>query len=349
MMNSGSCLLSGAADSVSHSVTAASLPHSRLSSSSSSSSSTAGGLTALQAIGTASPVVFHTFSAQFASAVSTACFYPFDVLKTRFMSQDGTAVRQHNGMTYRSLTSSFRTIYREEGIRTLFRGLPVALSGAITAWGMYMCCYRFLCNATETTSYVGRSGVSVLASMASTLTACPIFLIKSRMQLEESRAAHHHYRTFRSGLRHIISTEGMRALWRGGTLNLWLVFPYCFNIPTYDFFKSQILRYRGRQLDSNTTSPTLSLVDVAVCSGMTKVFLLMLSHPVMMLRVRIQDQRSTAGEIQYRGVIQSIRTVLRTQGPRGMYRGFFPSLIHTLPRSVLHYCVYEYTLGYLIS
>eukprot|EP00796_Vickermania_ingenoplastis_P013307 gene13307-9144_t len=285
----------------------------------------------LRAIGISSPVAPHTLSAQLASGLSTACFYPFDVLKTRFMSQDGTVARQHNGMTYHSMRQSLLTIYREEGPRTLFRGLPVALCGAMTAWGLYMACYRFLCNATETTSYLGRSGVSMLASMISTLVSCPIFLIKSRMQLEEATGKHRHYNSFRSGLRHTITTGGVRSLWRGGTLHLWLVFPYCFNIPTYDFLKAQVLRYRGKEVGSEHYA--MSLPEVALCSAATKVVVLLLSHPMIMVRVRLQDQRSLSGPIQYARVSQSVATILRTQGVLGMYRGFFTALAHTMPRS----------------
>lgn len=296
---------------------------------------------ALVAIGKNAPVAIHTFSSQFASALSTVVFYPFDVLKTRFMSQDGTVWRQHNGRTYHSIPRSLRAIAREEGVRTMFRGCTVAVCGSVSAWGLYMFFYRELCNATEVSSLLGRSGLSMTASLASSLFSSPIFLIKSRMQLEEATRSSH-YSTFWGALRHTVATGGVRSLWRGVTLQLLLVFPNALAIPIYDYFKSMLLRYRW----SHHEKPRdLSVAEVCVCSTTTKVLLLTVSHPLVMMKVRLQDQRSRVGQIQYRSVGQTLLTILKTQGVKGMYRGYSTSLIHSLPRSLVHYVVYEKTLN----
>ncbi|KAK7199715.1 mitochondrial carrier protein [Novymonas esmeraldas] len=298
--------------------------------------------TSLRAIGRHAPVTIHTASSQLASATSTCVFYPFDMLKTRFMSQDGTAMRQHNGCVYSTIRGSLRVIYREEGLRTLFRGCPVAVAGSVVAWGVYMFLYRQLCNWTEFTSYMGRSSVSVLSSAASSCVACPIFLIKSRMQLEEAHRSAH-YRTFWAGVRHTVQTSGVRSLWRGLSLQMFLIFPNALAIPTYDTLKQLVLRYRWRHAETTE----LNLLEIGACSTLTKVWILILSHPLIMMKVRMQDERATVGRYQYRSVAQSISNVLKTQGPRGMYRGFSTALVHSLPRSLLHYCIYEKTLSLL--
>ncbi|KAL7699990.1 mitochondrial carrier protein [Lotmaria passim] len=298
----------------------------------------------LQAIGRQAPVGIHTISSQLASAGSTFVFYPIDVLKTRFMAQDGTAVRQHNGQVYKSIPRSMYVIYKEEGIRTLFRGCPVAVLGSIVAWGVYMFVYRELCNLTEYTSYLGRSSVSVVSSFVSSCIACPIFLIKSRMQLEESHRTNH-YRSFWRGLRYTVSTTGVRSLWRGLTLQLSLTFPNSLAIPTYDALKRLVLRYRWHHAETTE----LNLFEIGVCSTLTKIWILILSHPLIMMKVRMQDERAAIGPVQYRTVPQSISNVLKTQGPRGMYRGFTTALVHSLPRSLLHYFIYEKTLSALCN
>lgn len=347
-----------------------------------------------------SPVVAHTLSVQFASAFSTAAFYPFDVVKTRFMSQDGTATRRHNGITYRSMRESFASMHRAEGLRSLFKGLPVTLVGAVTAWGTYMYMYRSLCNWAESTSFLGRSALSFFASSISSLFTSPIFLIKSRMQLEETLSHSSSlsgvsggttvledprvYRTFRSGFKHILKTDGVSGLWKGLSLQLMLIFPYFMAYPTYDFFKSILLRYHlhyslvlsspeersmesesapfpfsllsrvytSHRVASTPVDPhdySLNLLEIACCSGLTKVVLQIFSHPLIVLRVRIQDQRSMEGAIHYRRVFQSMRTIIRHQGFFGMYRGFAVSLAHILPRGVMQYTLYELMLKYLTS
>ncbi|XQJ29645.1 mitochondrial carrier protein, putative [Leishmania guyanensis] len=298
--------------------------------------------TSLSAIGRQAPVAIHTVSSQLASATSTCVFYPFDMLKTRFMAQDGTALRQHNGRVYSSMNSSLALIYREEGLRTLFRGCPVAVAGSVVAWGVYMYLYRQLCNLTEYTSYVGRLGVSVLSSSISSCVTCPIFLVKSRMQLEEANSSSH-YPSFWRGMRYTVQTTGVRSLWRGLSLQLFLIFPNALGIPTYDTLKRFVLRQRWRQAEV----AELNLFEIGVCSALTKVWILILSHPLVMMKVRMQDERATLGTYQYRSIAQSTSNVLRTQGLRGMYRGFCPALVHSLPRSLLHYYIYEKTLSLL--
>ena len=75
--------------------------------------------------------IHHTVASQTAGFVSTFAFYPLDVLKMRFMSQDGTKERQHNNSTYSSIVRSTRTIYQEEGLRALYRGVHVAILGSV--------------------------------------------------------------------------------------------------------------------------------------------------------------------------------------------------------------------------
>lgn len=297
----------------------------------------------LAAIGRKAPVALHTFSSQLASATSTFVFYPFDVLKTRFMSQDGTALRQHNGGMYRSIPRSLKLIYNEEGLRTLFRGCPVAVFGAFASWGIYMSLYRFLCNVTECTTYSSRSGISMVASMVSSCLVCPIFLVKSRMQLEEAHRSSN-YRTFWSGVRYTAMTSGVRSLWRGLPLQLLLIFPNALSLPTYDALKTLVLRYRW----DHHASTELSLVEVCLCSTITKVGILLLSHPLIMMKVRMQDERALQGAVQYRSAWGTARSVLRTAGVRGMYRGFTTALVHSLPRSLTHYFLYEKTLSLLV-
>lgn len=297
----------------------------------------------LRAIGTHAPVASHTISSLLASASSTAVFYPFDLLKTRYVSQDGTVARQHNGLTYSSVYRSLRTIVAEEGVGTLFRGCSVALIGSVTAWGLYMSIYREICNRADVGSFAGRTCVSITASLISSILSSPIFLVKCRMQLEEVTKGNN-YRTFRKGVHHIVQNGGVLALWRGVPLQMVLVFPNALAIPMYDSLKSLVLRYRWK---AGAVSRDLNLYEVCMCSTITKTVLLAVSHPLVMMKVRIQDQRALDGPVQYRRMAHTLQTILTTRGFSGLYRGFHTSLLHALPRSLLHYVIYEKTLNFL--
>jgi solute carrier family 25 folate transporter 32 len=225
----------------------------------------------------------YALASQIASAISTTAFYPFDVIKMRFMSHDGTPQRIHNGTQYTHVWRSIALVLREEGVRQLFRGAHVAVTGAVVAWGVYMLLYKELqriaatlqqqqqelvekgaSSSASSSALLGglltTVGSSAVASAIANTLACPIFLIKARMQLEEqqkgaasrgtgaaaaaSAAAEQrtlHYTTFRQGFRHVTATTGVLSLWRGLSAQLLLGLPNCLNLPIYEYL-SQLRR-----------------------------------------------------------------------------------------------------------
>ncbi|KAK7199716.1 mitochondrial carrier protein-like protein [Novymonas esmeraldas] len=310
----------------------------------------------------------HTVASQLGSATSTVLLYPVDVVRMRYMSQDGTRTREHNGQTYRSVGNAFRLIYREEGgLRAFFRGCHVSVLGAVCAWGVYMYCYRVQCawyeawqaqrhsaaggaststgapTASEASwaaalqSLVQRFGFSIVASCTSAVVCNPIWLLKTRIQLEEASArtstAPRNFRTFRGGLVHTVQSTGVRSLWRGVSAQIVLAVPNAFNLPLYDMIKATIMRARG--------TSELSVPEVCVCSTTTKVVIALIGHPVLVVKTRLQDHRARAGEVHYESFVQSVKTVWRRGGVAAFYRGTIPSLCQAVPRSVLTFVFYE--------
>lgn len=310
----------------------------------------------------------HTVASQLGGATSTILLYPIDVVRMRFMSQDGTLTRQHNGQTYQSITSAFQLIYREEGgVRAFFRGCHVSVLGTVCAWGVYMYFYRCQCawyeawqrsrqqasstgDASESkdmnrTVYWGatwrsllqRFGFSIVASCTSAVACNPIWLLKTRMQLEEASArtatVPRNFQTFRHGLVYTVRTTGLRSLWRGVSVQALLAVPNAFNLPLYDTIKFTITGITGRG--------ELSVAEVCACSTLTKVVLALICQPLLVIKTRLQDHRARSGEVQYETFAQSAKTVWQRGGLVAFYRGTVPSLCQTVPRSVLMFVFYE--------
>ncbi|GET91446.1 mitochondrial carrier protein, putative [Leishmania tarentolae] len=311
----------------------------------------------------------HMIASQLGSATSTILLYPLDMIRIRFTSQDGTHTREHNGQTYRSMTKAFQLIYREEGgLTAFFRGCHVSVGGTVCAWGLYMYLYRSQCtwyeawqstrwdayrsgnsaltlaekesraafSAETSQNLLQRFGFSIIASCASALACNPIWLLKTRMQLEEASAqtaaVPRNFRTFRGGLLYTVQTTGVRSLWRGVSAQMMLAVPNAFNLPLYDTIKTAIMRVRDREL---------SVLDVCVCSTVTKVILALICQPVLVIKTRLQDCRARTGEVQYWSFLQSTKIMWQRGGLASFYRGTVPSLCQTVPRSVLMFVLYE--------
>lgn len=302
----------------------------------------------------------HTLSSQLGSAVSTFLIYPLDVVRIRYVSQDSTHYRQHNQMTYTSMRKSFAVIFREEGIRTFFRGVHVAIVGSVCAWGVYMALYRWLSEVyasyrtkghdlrrSTVNTFLERSGLSILSSSISAVVCCPIWVLKTRMQLEEASArtaapGARHFQSFRSGLTHSVRTNGLHSLWRGTSAQILLGIPNAFNFPIYETLKHYALLY--------SDAASLSVSQVCLCSTITKVLLTFVTHPIAVVKTRLQDHRARVGEVKYCSFVSSLKTIWMRNGlANGFYRGMVPSLCHTVPRSVLMCVSYEYFLSVFLK
>lgn len=81
-------------------------------------------------------------SAGVASGIVTC---PLDVIKTRLQAQGSFRPRKYTGPTravYKGLTGTARVIWREDGVRGLYRGLGPMLLGYIPTWAVYMSTYE---------------------------------------------------------------------------------------------------------------------------------------------------------------------------------------------------------------
>lgn len=70
---------------------------------------------------------------------------PLDVIKTRLQAQGSFRRSVRNGQgsnaLYNGMLSTARTIWREDGIRGMYRGLGPMLLGYLPTWAVYMAVY----------------------------------------------------------------------------------------------------------------------------------------------------------------------------------------------------------------
>lgn len=82
----------------------------------------------------------------FAGVASGIVTCPLDVIKTRLQAQGSFRPRTYTGPTravYKGLTGTARVIWRDDGVRGLYRGLGPMLLGYIPTWAVYMSTYEY--------------------------------------------------------------------------------------------------------------------------------------------------------------------------------------------------------------
>ncbi|KAK1298316.1 Mitochondrial adenine nucleotide transporter ADNT1 [Acorus calamus] len=178
----------------------------------------------------------------FSGITAAAMTYPLDLVRTRLAAQaifsfllglyhngylrcvmgvDLVAYSETKEMYYRGISQTLYTIWRDEGIRGLYKGLGATLLGVGPSIAISFSVYETLrshwqlqrpCDSPVLVSLACGS----VSGIASSTVTFPIDLVRRRMQLEGvgGRA-----RVYNSGLlgtfRHIFWNEGIRGLYRG--------------------------------------------------------------------------------------------------------------------------------------
>ncbi|PAA60242.1 hypothetical protein BOX15_Mlig000233g2 [Macrostomum lignano] len=155
-----------------------------------------------------------------AGTVSSCCATPTDVLKVRLQASGLCPSNRYTG----SLINIFRTIYREEGLRGLWRGTGPTAQRATLICSVQLPTYEAAKRFLTRHQLLKDGGVchfvsSIGAGVASAAACNPIDVIKSRMMNQHysscSTKGAGLYTSSWDCLLQTCRAEGLRALWKG--------------------------------------------------------------------------------------------------------------------------------------
>ena len=164
-------------------------------------------------------------------------------------------------------------------------------------------------------------------------------------------------------LRHIVTTEGVRALWKGNGVTIVHRLPYsAINFYTYentlDVIENEVeRRWNVKEYQAWEVTKRLAAGAFAGCFSCT------LTYPLDLVRTRLAAQvtptvsgdasggggGSTTTRSQqphYRGILRSMRTIVSEEGVRGLYRGLAPTLAGVGPNLAINFAAYETLRNY---
>ncbi|KAH9731666.1 mitochondrial adenine nucleotide transporter ADNT1 [Citrus sinensis] len=104
------------------------------------------------------------------------------------------------------------------------------------------------------------------------------------------------------------------------------------------------IKYNGTIQEDAELTPLLRL-GAGACAG---IIAMSATYPMDMVRGRLTVQTEKS-PYRYRGIFHALSTVLREEGPRALYRGWFPSVIGVVPYVGLNFAVYESLKVWLIK
>ncbi|EFA86355.1 mitochondrial substrate carrier family protein [Heterostelium album PN500] len=289
-------------------------------------------------------------SASIGSTVAIGILQPFDLLKIRLQGS-GFAVESGASATgvkssRPGLVSTFYSVLKNEGVSQFWRGIGPTVLASGVAWGVYMHFYesyktafkRFNNNGnTETVPLYQGFVAGVAAGASQVFITNPIFMIKTRMQLQVP-GSESYYTGFIDGIRKTVAKEGFFGLYKGVVPALWLTFHGGIQMSTYDEMKSFFAKR------SNKSVNQLSSSDIFIASSVSKFLASTMLYPFQVIKTRLQDERNIPTKDKtavYNGTMDVAKKIYRSEGITGFYRGVIPNTLKVIPNSSITLLAYE--------
>jgi len=151
------------------------------------------------------------------------------------------------------------------------------------------------------------------------------------------------YRGILHCIRSTLATEGLMGLYRGFGVVAGLATPAaCMYLTSYEWLKPRL---------GATDGCDWALLRHLACGVGAEAVACLLFVPADVVKERLQVQRSGAGQTNvlgaavappsYSGSFNAIRTICKTEGLLGLYKGYAATLISFGPFSALYFAFYE--------
>ncbi|KAG4125373.1 hypothetical protein ERO13_D10G091500v2 [Gossypium hirsutum] len=284
-----------------------------------------------------------------AGFATVAAMYPLDIVRTRFQVNDG---RVTNFPAYKNTAHAIFTITRLEGLKGLYAGFLPAVLGSTVSWGLYFFFYgrakqRYSKNREEKLSSGHHLASAAEAGALVSLCTNPIWLIKTRLQLQNPLHQSRRYSGIYDALRTILREEGWTALYKGLGPGLLMVSHGAIQFTAYEELRRIMVDYKEKKQKSEGASNLLNSFDYALLGGSSKIAAILITYPFQVIRTRAQQRPSKEGIPRYMNSWHVVKETARFEGIRGFYKGITPNLLKNVPASSITFIVYENVLKLL--
>ncbi|KAI0153534.1 mitochondrial carrier domain-containing protein [Pestalotiopsis sp. NC0098] len=303
------------------------------------------------------------------AAVLTA---PLDVLKTRLQSDfyqaQLRAAREAMGQArlgpLRSITyhtaetvQILRDVHRLEGTRALFKGLGPNLVGVVPARAINF--YVYGTGKRAYSAWTGLDATNPVVHLASAVTAGmvtgtatnPIWLVKTRLQLDKNNAQRkgdisaRRYRNSWDCIRQTLRNEGPTGFFKGLSASYLGVSESTLQWLLYEEIKARlklreeklVLSGRERTWWDHTVAWTGNFMGAGAAKGLASV----LTYPHEVARTRLRQAPMADGKPKYSGLVHCFKLVWKEEGFIGLYGGLTPHLMRTIPSAAIMFGMYE--------
>jgi hypothetical protein len=254
-----------------------------------------------------------------------------------------------------SLLSTFRSIVRQEGALSLWKGNFTSVIHRFPYSAVNFASFE-VCKEQleENVPSLGHKWIRMIAGAISGASSCiatyPLDIVRTRLTVGITTA---NTTSTISGNRFIgsskilevlagiLQAEGVRGMYRGLTASLAVAVPtFAISFTAYGNMKDSLLKQGG--IFVNQKNGHLSPVGSLLSGSFSGVISSTLIFPLDVVRKRLQFQgvlRMNAG--QRPSILSEIAHIYGTDGMRGFYRGLLAEVLKVCPMVALTFCSFE--------
>jgi len=240
---------------------------------------------------------------------------------------------------FTGILSYARFMIRSEGVLSLYKGLGPTLLGVTPSRAIYFGLYSKLKESLNNSGFLKANGSLVHMSSAATASFInhtvtnPLWFVKTRIQLENQGLQK--VSAFEV-VRNAYNSEGIRAFYRGLTASYMGISETVLHFAIYEHLKQRLIDYHMKN------PKDLKAFECLVAAGISKSIATSLCYPHEVARTRLRQQESSfLGKQKYRAFFQTLGTIAREEGFRGLYGGLGTHLIRQVPNTAIMFFTYE--------
>ncbi|CAL9002794.1 unnamed protein product [Prunus brigantina] len=258
-----------------------------------------------------------------AGAAAKTVTAPLDRIKI-LMQTHGIRVGQQSAKKVISFLEAITMIGKEEGIKGYWKGnLPQVIriipysAVQLFAYEAYKKLFR---GKDGELSLVGRLAAGACAGMTSTFVTYPLDVLRLRLAVEPG------YRTMSEIALNMLREEGVASFYYGLGPSLIGIAPYiAVNFCIFDLVKKSL----PEEFQKKTEASLLTGLVSASLATLT-------CYPLDTVRRQMQMKGTP-----YKTVLDAIPGIVARDGLIGLYRGFLPNALKTLPNSSIRLTTYD--------
>lgn len=335
------------------------------------------------------PAALDAAAGAVAGAASRLALGPLDVVKIRLQVQleSGWNLGARGAPKYRGMGHALATIFREEGVRGLWRGtVPGLLLTAPYCAVQFVALQKFkeLSRARGLDDPDGRLAAPLafaagaVAGVAATFASYPFDVLRTTLAAQGEPAV---YAGPVAAARGIVRRRGLPGLYAGLGPTLVGIVPYAaIQFGVYDLLKRRAAAARaggsvmgsgvrgaagagvglgagsemgaGAGVGMEQLSP-LSKFACGLCAG---VVAKLATHPLEVVKKRFQvaglarslQYGARISTTQYKGLADCLLKIAMQEGPGGLFKGVVPSVAKAAPAAAITFTAYELVVTALL-